>query len=209
MTLTFDLQNLIGFILSPWLTCLPSLIKKSTTVRSVLCSQAYFNRCPLVTLTFDLWPPKSIRCNLSSRLTCLPSLNNVIHNGSVSMEVHKFITIDVHCDLDLRPLTSKINRVHPLITVNMSCKFDKEICNGLVSMVFTSVTIKKVWLSDRQTHARTHTQTDAGQSDPYVPLCFAGDTKLVSNIPRYFYFAWRRARQLVYLFFFLVRCKSM
>ena len=27
-----------------------------------------------------------------------------------------------------------------------------------------------------QTDARTHTQTDAGQSDPYVPLCFAGDT---------------------------------
>ena len=27
-----------------------------------------------------------------------------------------------------------------------------------------------------QTH--THTQTDAGQSDPYVPLCFAGDTKM-------------------------------
>ena len=25
-----------------------------------------------------------------------------------------------------------------------------------------------------QTDART--QTDAGQSDPYVPLCFAGDT---------------------------------
>ena len=29
-----------------------------------------------------------------------------------------------------------------------------------------------------QTDARTHTQTDAGQSDPYVPLCFAGDTKM-------------------------------
>ena len=32
-----------------------------------------------------------------------------------------------------------------------------------------------------QTHTRTHThmdrQTDAGQIDPYVPLCFAGDTK--------------------------------
>ena len=37
-----------------------------------------------------------------------------------------------------------------------------------------------------QTDARTHTQIDAGQSDPYVPLCFAdpyvplcfaGDTK--------------------------------
>ena len=45
--------------------------------------------------------------------------------------------------------------MHPLITVNMSCKSDKEICNGLVSMVFTSVTIKKVWLPDRQTHAHT------------------------------------------------------
>ena len=29
-----------------------------------------------------------------------------------------------------------------------------------------------------QTDARRHTQTDAGQSDPYVPLCFAGDTKI-------------------------------
>ena len=24
----------------------------------------------------------------------------------------------------------------------------------------------------------THGQTDAGQSDPYVPLCFAGDTNI-------------------------------
>ena len=28
-----------------------------------------------------------------------------------------------------------------------------------------------------QTHGQTEGQTDAGQSDPYVPLCFAGDTK--------------------------------
>ena len=38
----------------------------------------------------------------------------------------------VHCDLDLWPLTSKINRVHPLIMINMSAKFDKETRNGLV-----------------------------------------------------------------------------
>ena len=44
--------------------------------------------------------------------------------------VHKLISIDVHCDLDLWPLTSKINRVHPLITVNMFAKSDKEIHNG-------------------------------------------------------------------------------
>ena len=35
-------------------------------------------------------------------------------------------------------------------------------------------------------------RTDAGQSDPYVPLCFAGDTKIVSffkffNLKSYFY----------------------
>ena len=30
----------------------------------------------------------------------------------------------------------------------------------------------------RQTHAQTDRQTDAGQSNPYVPLCFAGDTKM-------------------------------
>ena len=28
-----------------------------------------------------------------------------------------------------------------------------------------------------QTHGQADGQTDAGQSDPYVPLCFAGDTK--------------------------------
>ena len=36
------------------------------------------------------------------------------------------------------------------------------------------------WLSrkcDYRTDRHTHTQTDAGQSDPYVPLCFAGDKK--------------------------------
>ena len=30
---------------------------------------------------------------------------------------------------------------------------------------------------DYRTDTRTDRQTDAGQSDPYVPLCFAGDTK--------------------------------
>ena len=32
--------------------------------------------------------------------------------------------------------------------------------------------------TDRQTDGRTDRQTDAGQSDPYVPLCFAGDSKI-------------------------------
>ena len=89
VTLTFDLwpPKSIGLIFSPWLTCLPSLITKYTTAKSLSCSQAYFYTCPL-------WP---------------------------------------------WPLTSKINRVHPLIMVNISAKSDKEICNGVVSIVFTSL----------------------------------------------------------------------
>ena len=33
-----------------------------------------------------------------------------------------------------------------------------------------------------QTDGRTDRQTDAGQSDPYVPLCFAGDTKINNDL---------------------------
>ena len=66
--------------------------------------------------------------------------------------VHKLISIDVHCDLDLWPLTSKINRVHPLIMVNMSSKFDKEICNGVDSIAFT-----------RSTHRQTDGTTEPQQ----------------------------------------------
>ena len=47
------------------------------------------------------------------------------HNGFSLYRVHKIISIYVYCDLDLWPLTSKINRVHPLIIVNMSAKFDE------------------------------------------------------------------------------------
>ena len=34
----------------------------------------------------------------------------------------------------------------------------------------------------RQTLRQTDGQTYAGQSDPYVPLCFAGDTKCALKI---------------------------
>ena len=35
------------------------------------------------------------------------------------------------------------------------------------------------------TTGQTHGQTDAGQSDPYVPLCFAGNTKTNSTTTKY------------------------
>ena len=37
--------------------------------------------------------------------------------------------------------------------------------------------------TDRRTDGRTDRQTDDGQSDPYVSLCFAGDTKKVEFNP--------------------------
>ena len=43
--------------------------------------------------------------------------------------------------------------------------------------------IENIAMRDYQesvTIGQTHAQTDAGQSDPYVPLCFAGDT--ITNI---------------------------
>ena len=42
------------------------------------------------------------------------------------------------------------------------------------------VTTKKVWQTDRQ--------TDYGRSDPYVPLCFAGDTKMI--LSQFFVVGW-------------------
>ena len=93
----------------------------------------------IVTLTFDLWPPKSIGSILSSCLTSLPSLIKQNTQRLSFYHVHKLISIYVHCDLDLWPLTSKINRVHPLTMANMCAKFDQEAHNGLVSIVFTSL----------------------------------------------------------------------
>ena len=50
---------------------------------------------------------------------------------------------------------------------------------------YLCVATKKVWLPER------HRQTDAGQSDPYVLLCFVGDTKTVamfsSNLIRHYH----------------------
>ena len=39
-------------------------------------------------------------------------------------------------------------------------------------------------VTTRQTGKQIDGRTDAGQSDPYVPLCFAGDQKKESNFGR-------------------------
>ena len=45
--------------------------------------------------------------------------------------------------------------------------------------------LESVTTKQTHTHRRMDRQTDAGQSDPYVPLCFAGDTKMVINLHTY------------------------
>ena len=57
---------------------------------------------------------------------------------------------------------------------------DRNIVAAFRGMHVSPAKHSYAWLSrkcDYRTDRRTHTQTDAGQSDPYVPLCFAGDTK--------------------------------
>ena len=39
--------------------------------------------------------------------------------------------------------------------------------------------IESVTTGQTHTHIHTDRQTDDGQSDPYVPLCFAGNTKMI------------------------------
>ena len=48
----------------------------------------------------------------------------------------------------------------------------------LRNIALESVTEKCDRRTDRQTDGRTDRQTDDGQTDPYVSLCFAGDTKI-------------------------------
>ena len=61
----------------------------------------------IVTLTFDLWPPKSIGVHPLTMANMCAKFDQEAHNGLVLYRVHKLISIYVHCDLDLWPLTSK------------------------------------------------------------------------------------------------------
>ena len=112
---------------------MPSLMKMHTTVQSLSCSQGYYYES-IVTLTFDLWPPKSIGFILSPWLTYQPIQRRCTKWFSLHC-VHKAISMYVHCDLNFWLLTKEINRVHPLIIVNMSAKFDRDTHNGSVAIV--------------------------------------------------------------------------
>ena len=124
------------------LTMINISVKFDTEIHNGLISFMFISLSrymSIVTLTFDLWPQKSIGSILSSWLTSLPRLIKQNTQRLSFYHVHKLISIYIHCDLDFWPLTSKINRVHPLTMANMCAKFDQEAHNGLVSVVFTSL----------------------------------------------------------------------
>ena len=66
-----------------------------------------------------------------------------------------------------------VRLMHVLRMVNVRCT----ICCVAVRDYQESVTTGQ---TDTQIDRRTDGQTDAGQSDPYVSQCFAGDTKSMS-----------------------------
>ena len=152
---------------------------KNITTQSVASPRTpHLSMIPIVTFTFELWPPKSIgftNVNMSAKfdkeahngLVCIgftaffhtcplwpwpltfdlhpltmvnmsAKFDKEIHNDLISIVFISLFPYYVHCDLDLWPLTSKINRVHPLAMANICTKFDQEAHNGLVAIVFTS-----------------------------------------------------------------------
>ena len=76
---------------------------------------------------------------LSPWLTCFCQVWWISTQRFSLYHVHKLISLYVHCDLELWPVTSKINRVYSHTMANMSAKFDEEAHSGLVSFVFTSL----------------------------------------------------------------------
>ena len=92
---------------------------------------------PIVTFTFELWPPKSIGFTIITYKMSV-KLDEEGHNGLVCIG---FTAYYHACPLWPWPMTSdlQINRVHPLTMVNMSANFDKETQDRLVAIVFTSL----------------------------------------------------------------------
>ena len=88
---------------------------------------------PILTFTFELWPPKSIGFTM---VNMCAKFNEEAQNGLVCVSFTAYFHT---CPLWPWPLTSKMNRVHPLTMINISAKFDAEIHNGLISFVFTSL----------------------------------------------------------------------
>ena len=105
-----------------------------------------------------------------------------------------------HC-WTLGPLISKS---FPQIVVHMPyIKWYKNIGAAFRGMHVSPAKHSYVWLP-RKCDYRTDRQTDARQSDPYVPLCFAGDTTRKTTLSNYLVLCqFKKGKCPV---FFLIEC---
>ena len=70
-------------------------------------------------------------------------------------------------------LTTWISQIGYLLL--LSCDMTKRLLKRFKPSLQPN--LKQEGVTTGKTDGQTHRQTDAGQNDPYVPLCFAGDTK--------------------------------
>ena len=75
----------------------------------------------------------------------------------------------------------KLKRVNSIEFFNEFALLSQNIVAAFRGMHVSPAKHSYAWLPDRQ----TDTRTDTGQRDPYVPLCFAGDTKSVRWVISY------------------------
>ena len=145
VTLTFDFWSpkSIGSILSLWLTCLLSFMKKHTTV-------SLYHNYRLTTIyvyrDLHLWPLTS-KINRAHSLTIANMSAKFGKEADNSLVSIVFTTLFPY--MSILTLTSKIIGVYPVVKVNMSGKFNEEEHNGLVSIVSARST-------DGGTHRRNH-----------------------------------------------------
>ena len=148
VTLTFDLWpwKSIGFQTLLRTKYVPSLLKIHWRILILECSQGCYavNIWPL-----DLWPWKSIRFQTLIRTMYVPSLVK-IHWRMLILECSQgcyTVKKNIPSDLDLWPMTLKINRVPDSSKDSVCTKFSQNPLKDVDSIVFTRMLCGKnlIW----------------------------------------------------------------
>ena len=121
-------MHLKGWIL---LICVCEIKWNITTQSAASPRTPHLSMMPIVTFTFELWPPNSIG---SSMANMSAKFDDDAHNSVVCIGFTAYF-----CTCLLWPwhFTSKINRYHSLTMANMSVKLEAEMYNDLVAIMFT------------------------------------------------------------------------
>ena len=94
-----------------------------------------------------------------------------------------FSPFSIYCTLILTIETTCIGKDFKILVLLQPHSFKQNIVAAFQGMHVSPAKQSYVWLPrkcDYRIDRHTNRQTDAGLSDPYVPLCFAGDKKIKS-----------------------------